>query len=75
MSVHCEHPREVLLGLNCGAGGIQYRLYCLTCWRAGPALPHPKAFELCREVPPPMADPDLIAKARTAYYRQAGYAD
>ena len=62
----CSHAREVLLRLDCGAGGIQFRRYCLTCWRAGPALPHATLRD--RDVP--MADPELIDKARDAYRRQ-----
>lgn len=71
MTADCPHEREVLLGMNCGAGGVQYRKYCLTCWRAGHAMPHHKAFDLCREIPPPMADRELIDQARDAYHRQA----
>jgi hypothetical protein len=62
----CTHAREVLLRLDCGSGGTQYRMYCLTCWRAGPALPHSR-IQHRDEVP--QADPELIERARNAFYR------
>lgn len=62
----CQHPREVLLRLNTGAGGLQFRRYCLTCWRAGPALAH-AAVRHAEEVPE--ADAALIEKARACYWR------
>lgn len=64
----CAHPKEVLLRMDCGAGGTQYRQYCLTCWRAGPALPH-GSIQRPDDVPP--ADPELIERARDAFYRGA----
>lgn len=62
----CAHPREVLLRLDCGAGGVQFRMYCLTCWRAGPALPHARIKD---PDDVPQADPDLIEQARRCYWR------
>jgi hypothetical protein len=34
----CEHRRNVLLCLDTGRGGLQYRHYCRRCWSctAGP---------------------------------------
>ena len=63
----CNHSKEVLLALDCGAGGRQYRSYCLCCWRAGPALPHRSVRD--RESVP-VADPVLIGRARCAYWKQ-----
>lgn len=66
MSVACVHPREVLLRMDCGAGGRQFRMYCLTCWRAGPALPHDR---VSRPEDVPAADAALIERARQCYWR------
>lgn len=68
MSARCVHATRVLLQMVCGAGGIQYRRYCTTCWCAGPALPH---SEIDRPEDVPLADPELIAKARNAFWRAA----
>lgn len=68
MSGACTHTREVLLRLDCGAGGTQYRMYCMTCWRAGPALPHGR---IQHHDDVPQADPELIERARNAFYRSA----
>lgn len=58
----------VLLRVDCGAGGTQYRNYCTACWRAGRAIPH-------RAVRDPdsitRADLDLIEKARVCAARRA----
>jgi hypothetical protein len=63
----CTHERRVLLRLDTGAGGQQFRMYCVKCWHAGPALPH-RDIKNSDEVP--QADAELIDKARSAFWRQ-----
>lgn len=67
----CAHGQHVLLRLETGAGGTQFRRYCLTCWRAGPAIAH---AQISRPDDVPLADAELIELARQAWYRQQGYA-
>lgn len=63
----CAHEEEVLLALDCAAGGIQYRMYCLRCWRASLAIQHAVVRDMGRDIP--MADPVVIQGAREAYWR------
>jgi hypothetical protein len=66
--MNCEHPQTVLRRIDCGAGGIQYRRYCLTCWCSiGGAIAHAKAREELGTEEAPMTDPDTINLARDAY--------
>jgi hypothetical protein len=68
----CAHPQTVLLKLDCGPGGIQYRRYCTTCWRSTThALPHGKVQEELRGGDVPLADRNLIDKAAEAYWRRS----
>jgi hypothetical protein len=63
----CRHPRDVLLRLDCGAGGTQYRRYCLVCWRAiGGAIPHALARSLERGqgFEAPLAELEQLRRAR-----------
>lgn len=63
----CTHEREVLLRLNAGGGGIQFRRYCMTCWRSSPAIPHARIKDPDSV---PQADQQLIEQARDAWWRQ-----
>jgi hypothetical protein len=55
-----------LLRLDCGAGGPQVRYYCVTCWRAGRALPH-EAVEGLAVVD---GDRELIERAREVAWQR-----
>jgi hypothetical protein len=64
----CSHPRRVLLRLNCGAGGVQYRRYCLTCWAdTEGAIAHTKVRAELGDNEPPLADLALLHGARDQY--------
>lgn len=66
----CLHENTVLLRLDCGAGGIQYRRYCLSCWtdRQG-AIKHAAALAELKGEEAPLADIELLHKARDGYLR------
>jgi hypothetical protein len=70
----CSHRASVLLRRDCGAGGTQYRRYCMTCWRAGAAIPHALAMveEARQGYPAPLADIDVLHDARDMYLRRGG---
>ena len=67
----CPHTASVLVRLNCGAGGIQYRRYCAKCWRdlLG-AIPHEAARkeEIRTGVVIPLADIEQLRAARDCYF-------
>jgi len=65
----CPHERSVLLQLDCGAGGKQFRRYCLACWSSlGGAIAHAQVrAEIERSgVEPPLGDLELIRAAQDA---------
>jgi hypothetical protein len=71
----CTHPTPVLLRLDCGAGGLQYRRYCRKCWSAmGGAIPHAvaKAEAERTRIEPPLANIDVIRDAQAAYWKRGG---
>ena len=68
----CAHAVLTMVRLDCGAGGIQYRKYCTTCWHSlGGSIAHSKAHEEIERtgVTPPLADIEVIQRARNAYWR------
>jgi hypothetical protein len=68
----CQHAETALVRLDCGAGGVQYRRYCLRCWSAvGGAIPHAEARRIIEHtgVEPPTADLVQISLAQAAYAR------
>lgn len=74
MSSPCPHTSTVLLKLDCGAGGIQYRRYCTTCWRnISGAIPHERAREEEKRqgYDAPLADLELLHEARNRAWRSA----
>lgn len=63
----CEHARDAMVRINCGAGGVQYRKFCTTCWApVGTALPHAlaRAEEVRRGIQAPLADLAMIHRAQ-----------
>jgi hypothetical protein len=66
----CAHDETVLLRLDCGAGGIQYRRYCLRCWRASNAIPHRIALEQLHGEEAPLADLEQLHRAQEQAFRQ-----
>lgn len=67
----CSHPAKVLLRLDCGSGGFQFRRYCRECWRdLEGAIPHGRALAELHGEPPILGDLDLLHKARDAYARR-----
>lgn len=70
-STGCEHAAIVLVRLDCGAGGTQFRCACLACWRLTTAIPHAIArAEIERTgIDAPLADLDILHAARDAYCR------
>lgn len=63
------HRKRVLLALDCGAGGRQFRRYCTSCWQAGGAIPHSAALRELRGAKPVIGDLALLDAARDAYWR------
>jgi hypothetical protein len=73
MSSACPHTSTALLKLDTGAGGIQYRRYCTTCWRdTCGAIPHARAHEMERRqgFEAPLADLEFIYAAGSAYRKK-----
>src|SRR4051812_2260436 len=69
-SPDCEHERFLLVRIDCGSGGVQYRRYCRTCWTGiGGAIPHAeaKAEEKRTGLAAPLADLKVLHAARDAY--------
>ena len=67
----CAHLASVLVRLDCGAGGTQYRRYCLKCWRdLEGAIAHAKAKAELGDYEPPLADLDLLQDAREQFDRE-----
>jgi hypothetical protein len=56
----------VVVRLDCGAGGVQYRRLCLTCFRPSAAMSHAAAKEeIARAgVEPPLGDLEIIHRAQ-----------
>ena len=70
----CGHGRVRLVKLECGAGGVQYRKYCMTCWGAlGGAIAHSEAHaqEARSGIEAPLATLEIIHAARDCYARRA----
>lgn len=68
----CTHPQAALVRLNCGAGGTQYRKFCLTCWcPLSGAIPHVSAHaeEARTGIQAPLATLELIHAAQDCYAR------
>ena len=71
MNDNCAHPERVLLRLDCGPGGTQYRRYCLTCWRdLEGAIAHAKARAELGDEEAPLADLEQLHRARYSLPRQ-----
>ena len=69
----CEHARTAMVRINCGAGGVQFRKFCTTCWCAiGSAIPHveARAEESHTGVQAPLADLENIHAAQDCYFRR-----
>lgn len=69
----CGHDRATLVRIECGAGGIQFRKYCLTCWRPlSAAIPHVSARDEQRRcgVEAPIADLQIIHATADCYARR-----
>jgi hypothetical protein len=56
-----------MLRMACGGGGVQFKVFCTTCWRAGVPIAHDKI-----ERPDAVTEGDwaLINAAREAHWRQ-----
>lgn len=68
----CPHPKTTLLRLNCGASGIQYREYCLTCWAdLRGAIRHADALVELGGKDAPWGDLDVLHAARDAWSRRS----
>jgi hypothetical protein len=69
----CLHQKTVLLRLNCGAGGVQYREYCLTCWcDLRGAIRHADALAKLRGKDAPWGNLEVLHGARDAWLRRKG---
>lgn len=69
----CGHEIATLVKLECGAGGIQFRKFCTTCWSPlGSAIPHivAHAAELRSGIEAPLADLGIIHAAQECYERR-----
>jgi hypothetical protein len=67
----CTHDRRVIVRIDCRAGGIQYRRYCLDCWRAlEGAIAHAKARAELGDAEAPLADLEQLHRARDCYWRR-----
>lgn len=67
----CLHPKTVLLRLNCGAGGVQYREYCLTCWcDLRGAIRHVDALAELHGKDAPWGNLEVLHAARDAWLRR-----
>ena len=74
----CAHERVTLVRINCGAGGIQYRKFCTTCWApVGTAIPHALAHadEVRSGIEAPLADLDIIHAAQSCAARRDRYGE
>ena len=70
----CPHPQVALVRLNCGAGGTQFRKFCLTCWSPiGTAIPHAAARDeqMRSGIQAPLADLGTIHAAQNCFERRA----
>jgi len=64
----CPHPRRVLLRIDCGAGGKQFRRYCLDCWKdLNGAIAHAKALAEIGDGPVIDGDLEVLHAARQQY--------
>ena len=69
----CEHARDAMVRINCGAGGVQYRKFCTTCWSPiGSAIAHALAHaeEARSGVEAPFATLEIIHAAQDCYARR-----
>lgn len=69
----CGHERATLVKLECGAGGTQFRRFCLRCWvPIGSAIPHLVAHaEVARTgIEAPIADLEIIHAAQSCFARR-----
>lgn len=74
MSNDCPHFKTVLVQIDCGSGGIQFRKYCTACWRAvGGAIPHANVREIIAQtgIEPPLADLEIIHRAQKQVHRSS----
>ena len=67
----CTHRETALFRLDCGAGGIQYRRYCLSCWHGSNAIPHQVALAELKGAEAPLADIEQLRRAHEQAYRCA----
>ena len=70
----CAHESAALVRIQCGAGGIQYRRFCTTCWCSlSSAIPHVAAHaeEARSGIEAPLADLETIHAAAVCYARRA----
>jgi hypothetical protein len=70
----CTHDATVMVRIDCGSGGMQYRRACLTCWHLSPAIPHAvaRAEEERTGIAAPLADLHVLHAARDAYLSRTG---
>ena len=69
----CAHERATLVRIECGAGGVQYRRFCLRCWvPIGSAIPHLAAHaeEARTGIDAPIADLQIIHATADCYARR-----
>ncbi len=72
-TTECAHPSDVLVKLDCRAGGFQYRIYCADCWAdLRGAIPHSEAQaeESRRGIVAPLAELEHLHAARDAYEKR-----
>lgn len=65
--IRCDHERATLVRIDCGAGGVQFRKFCTSCWAPiGTAFPHAiaKAEEQRSGIQTPLADLEAIHAAQ-----------
>jgi hypothetical protein len=70
----CSHELRGLFQVSCGAGGIQYRRFCLSCWDGTQAISHDKARAELAELgleEAPSTTTDQINARRDRYARRA----
>jgi hypothetical protein len=75
MSADCLHENSVMVRIDCGAGGTQYRRYCSTCWTGiGGAIRHAEAHaeEERTGIVTPVADLRALHAARDAFLSRQG---
>jgi hypothetical protein len=64
----CRHERRVIVRIDCRAGGVQYRRYCLNCWlMLEGAIAQAKARSELGDDEAPLADLEQLRRARQCY--------